>query len=489
MGLKSQNINGYIVSDTGNLTVVKVWGNHYERGFAYGYLCAAKIIDMMNNYVIPQFGSYLPQARLVIQQGTSLIIDSVYYQEARGVIDGMDSSGQNIGSLSYLDILVANCLLDLASIAGLKADMGCSSLMSWGAATAGTDLNGKSVISRHLDWAVITTLINNQVIVVHIPSEPDEQPWALIGFAGQISALSGINRHMGVFQQMMSDFSGNGSLYQGYEPTWFSIRKALEKADYNNDGVNNTKDMCDILSAHTMGYADGYIITMLAASTNTAPGLIAQVAEVAPYSPTITLRGSEFPDSIQSDNLYAANYEIKRNNHYHFCLRYIRSMHGVDNGLNIGTQRNWQILRDSSNSGPNNIQLMQYIPDDKVLNISVYKHGKAAYRNNPVTLDMSDLFTNTSVANSKNTNDEECVLYPNPVKQRLYITIPDFNNKVFGFEIFDINGKKTDVTYNYTYTKGHIVIQANTGQLKTGIYTCRFITGNFTTVKKFIKTY
>ncbi len=489
--VKAQNINGYIVSDTGNLTIIKVWGSHYERGFAYGYLCPAKILSMMNDYILPVFGSNLPLARQILQQGNTLVVDSVYYDEARGLLAGIDSAGYDISAYTYLDVIVANCLLDFASIAGLKSKFtspGCSSLMSWGTATAGTDLDAKSVISRHLDWENNYAIINNQVVVIHIPSESNEQPWAMIGFAGQISALSCVNRHMGVFQHMMSDFSGSGQLNRYYEPIWFSLRKAIETVDYNNDGKNNTSDLCSILSAHANGYADGYIISMLASADNDSSSLIAQVAELAPASPYITFRGSEFPDSINADNLYCANYEVKRNDHYHFCDRYIRTMHAVDNGTGISRQRNLEILRDSSNSGIYNIQFMQFIPDEDRLNVSVHKHGKPAFMNPPVSLNLNDLFTDVSFISSGYNEEQHVMIYPNPVKECLYLQLPLSFEENVSIIIHDMTGRKISVFSVPAGVNNHQDCKVDVKHIPAGLYVCRIIYDKHSTAKIFAKT-
>jgi len=58
--------------------------------------------------------------------------------------------------------------------------------------TKGTDLDGKSVISHHLDWAALPVIINNFIVAFHIPSEKDEQPWVNIGFAGLMSSVSAL---------------------------------------------------------------------------------------------------------------------------------------------------------------------------------------------------------------------------------------------------------------------------------------------------------
>ena len=239
----AQDANGVILSDTGNITIIKVWGTHQQRGFAVGYLLADKIKNLYEGYIKPQFGSNLSVAKQTIQQGIHISVDEIYKQETQGMIEGITAAGVTMAAgTDYLDILVANSFLDLQGLGGSFTNMtfgtGCSSFMSWGDATMSSDLQGKSVISRHLDWEVNSVLNANQVIIIHYPSEANEQPWFLIGFAGQLSVLSGIN-NSGVcaFQHMMSGSGlGSGLYNKAYEPIWFSTRKALETNDYNGDG-------------------------------------------------------------------------------------------------------------------------------------------------------------------------------------------------------------------------------------------------------------
>ena len=211
----AQNVQGVLLSDTGNISVVKVWGTHSERGFATGYLLGEKIKSIYTGYIMPAFGSYLATAKTIIQQSQHLKIDPAYMEEAKAIVNGMSFAGIDVTGFDSLDVLVANSFLDLQNLSyfqNLQLDNGCSSLMSWGEATNGTALDGKSVIARHLDWSTNASIINNQAMVIHIPSEEDEQPWLLIGFAGQISALSGVNSSgLSAFQHMLSDFSGSGT--------------------------------------------------------------------------------------------------------------------------------------------------------------------------------------------------------------------------------------------------------------------------------------
>ncbi len=477
-GTFAQNINGIIQSDSANLTVVKVWGTHYERGFAYGYLMGEQISDMVDGYIKPVFGLFLDDARQIIIDGEDLQIDSAYIIESMAIVAGMDSAGTNYGNIDYIDGLVSNSFLDILKLLGFKADsMGCSSLMNWGDATTGTGLNGKSVISRHQDWTPNQTLINNHVMAIHIPSEADEQPWAMVGFAGQMSVLSGFNQNVAVFQHMMSDFIGLPNHGLHYEPIWLTLRKSIEKADFNNDGANNTQDVRDAIEINSNGYADGYIVTALAPSSAGADSLIALVAELAPQTPLLTFRSNSYPDDIPGDNLYAANFEIKRNNHNHYCNRYYAVMNALGDGLEIGEDENWQIMRDNSNGQTGNLQFMQFIPELSIFKISVHRDGLPAYLNDPIVFDVNELLS-ISTGNNKLSKVSGIRIFPNPVNDVLNVKV---KNKYIG------------MAYSVISNKGIIIAEGNISQKNFTIKTEKFDSGIYfikignLSVLKFVK--
>lgn len=439
--IKSQEVKGIIISDTANLTVIKIWGSHEERGFAYGYLLGEEISNMVTGYMLPSFGTHMEDARQLVIEGKDLRFDSVFVAESMAVVEGMDAAGTNYANIDYIDGLVFNAFLDIVKLLGMTTEKpGCSSLMSWGDATAGTDLDGRSVISRHLDWSPHPVIIQNQVMAIHVPSEPDEQPWVMVGFAGQMSVLSGFNANMAVFQHMMSDFTGVSNHGVEFEPVWLTLRKAIEKVDFNNDGQHNTMDVWDAVAVNQTGYADGYILTALAPSTAGADSLIALVAEVAPQEPYITFRSNAYPDDIPGDNLYAANYEIRRNNHNHYCSRYYAVMNALDEGLGIGSEENWQIMRDNSNGATGNIQFMQFIPETDMFRITVHRNGAPAYQQEPVDFVVSELLyhpVGIDVSSFKN----GLHLYPNPVSDFLCVDVfIPFSN--YNYSICNLYGKK-----------------------------------------------
>lgn len=426
--LFSQTVNGEILSDTNNVTVVKLWGTSEERGFAYGYLIGDKITSFGDGFTIPYFGDNWQAAKDLIEEGVSFHIDTVYQDEARAIIDGMDAAGWNTSGYTYLTILTANCWHDLTSWYFKKGKSGifCSTFMNWNEATVGTDLDGYSVISRHYDgyYGDITqAAYDNAVIVIHIPSELDQQPWLSIGYAGNMGPTNGINLNgLSMFTNALGGDIGVPDTTAGYEPVKFTFRKALESIDYNQDGVNNMLDIRDAISSNPQGYSDGWSFSALAPSTAFHDSLIAMVAEVAPGAPYITFRANSYNDSIPGDNLYAANSQIKRNDSRNYCGRYLDIVNNMGPGTNIGSQQNWELMRDFSNGGSWSLMFMQYIPEWSQLKLSVFQNGTGAYSHDPITYDVSEFFSFPAAVAEDEMHTNELIVFPNPAHQKLNIS-------------------------------------------------------------------
>jgi hypothetical protein len=425
----SQQINGVIVSEDEQFKVVKVWGTHEERGYAVGSLLAAETNDLYINYLLPSFGSYYTAARDMLTTADHLKIDSVYIYEAMAMADGLNDSGEFDDEIDYIDVLLANCFLDFQNFVGKGLDMenGCSTLISWGSATENTELDGKSVLSRHLDWSTQQAILRTQVMVIHFPAEENEQPWLFIGFAGQMSVLSGINSSgVGVMQHMLSDVSS--VISSGYEPIWFSLRKAIEINDYNSDGANNCLDINAVISDNVNGYADSYIVTGVAPATNIDNDKIATIIEVALVNPFITIRNTDYEDDIPDKNLYAANSSIARNDALNYCTRYNAVKANMGDGTLIGKTENWNIMLNYSSScafsWTGNIQFMQFAPEDNFLKLAYHTiEGVQACENTPVIYNTQELFEMPLVI-EQSKSKLKIKVYPNPAKEELSVYIP-----------------------------------------------------------------
>ncbi|OFX38121.1 MAG: hypothetical protein A2X08_08920 [Bacteroidetes bacterium GWA2_32_17] len=478
----AQPVNGELVSDTGNIRVVKVWGTHYQRGFAYGYLCSQKIFSVYNNYILPNFGGLLPLAKSIIGNQNNFSIDTIYVTEAKAMLDGMANAGIDTAGISYLDLFVVNFITDLSGFITKKEIIqNCSSLMDWGDATLGTDLNGKSVISHHLDASPLdTNITNNQVVIIHVPSETNEQPWILTGTAGQMAASQAFNIHgVTAFLNTVNGFTA--LVNKGYEPVTLAIRKGLEKVDFNNDGLHNVNDIRDALSSNTNGYASGFIVCSLAPSTAGYDSLIAMVAELAPQQPYVTFRYNNYTDSIDGDNLYAANDMVKRNNAQIYCSRYLNVsnvIHTNYNGQNIGSSDNWNIMKTQSVQNIN-LQFIQVIPEDCVFKIAVSHYGNPAYQFAPQVFNFCELFS-TNIK-SKTVVDEISInLFPNPSVNNLNIEITNATG-LFTVEIYNVLNQK--IHCSEIGKKSYIDIS----NLPKGIYLLKIYSKNVSQIKKFVK--
>ena len=490
----SQQVNGEIISDQNNLTVVKLWGSHQERGYAYGYLCAQKIKNLYDGYLAPQFGSGLASAKQLIQQGQVLTIAPEYIVEAQAIVDGMTAAGETITNGDYLDILVANSFLDLmglnSNFGSKELKNGCSSLMTWGDATTGSVDAGKAYVSRHLDWSTSSYLTNNQVLVIHLPSEADEQPWAMIGFAGQMSVLSGANDGgMAAFQHMLSDFNETGTMNPPYDPIWFSLRRALEKSDYNGDGLQDVNDVRSALAASSHGYSEGYIVAALAKADQVTDSLIALVAEVTPNSPTHTYRYNNYADMIPGDNLYAANYEIKRNDHHHYCSRYNNIISSFTDSTAISMADNWDKMRLYSNSGTGNIQFMQFCPDDRLLKLAWNHDLMPGYQNEPDTFHLDELFSPTvSIQAPRQVSKRNSLkLKPNPASNYIYTSIYLTRPSSLTIIIHDSQLNLICQIELEEQPMGHFEHKLNIQDSPVGTYILTIKGDSFSVSKKFVK--
>ncbi len=480
----SQTIKGEILADTANLTVVKIWGTHYERGFAYGYLCSNKIMSVWNNFVIPRYGTYLPLAKFIIGNPSHFNIPSVYVTEGQAMLDGLGAAGADTSGLTYLDLFVVNFITDLEGFTSKELpSQHCSSLLNWGDATIGTDLDGKSVIAHHLDAPDIDTVItNNQVLVIHIPSEADEQPWLLTGTAGQFVASQTVNNDgLCVFLNTVEGFSGEQN--KQYEPVTLSLRKAVEKKDFNNDGSYDVNDIKEAVYSNTNGYASGFIVCAIAPSTLVYDTLVAIAMELTPQQPYITTRYVSFPDSINGVNLYAANSMIKRNNAYDFCSRYNNVKNEINNnynGENIGSQDNWDIMATKSTQ-TSNLQLIQVIPENRIIKISVSDATELAYQKTPMTFNLDELFSAPSaIKPMSNAIELKILTYPNPFSDVISIELPFLNKRCF-YEITDLTGR---IIFKSEINTKDII---NLREHKSGVYILRVFSDNSIITKRIIK--
>lgn len=377
--ISKESVNGIILGDTNNVTIVKVWGTSHERFYAQGYLLADGVFGSVS-VAVSYLGDNYQAARDLILDGQTFYIDSLYQSDAKRVIEGMADAGADTTLIDYVDVLIGSCVWDVENFFGKSRGMNCSALMSWGDATDGTDLDGSSVITRHFDGVTYEEgLIDNAVIIVHDPVEADLQPWLIVGYAGQIvPSGAGINQHgLAVIHNIM--WGGYPQYNKAYEPHQFTMRKAIEMLDYNGDGYNNTEDVRAAVSSNPQGYAVGFIINSISRFDPDSDSLTATITEIAPQPAYITFRTNAYDDLIPGDNIYAANSPIARNNAHGYCSRYYNIVNHIGDGTGLGSQESWELMKNYSHQNIWSYMFLQYIPDWDVLNLSVLRDGTNAW--------------------------------------------------------------------------------------------------------------
>ena len=92
-----------------NQEILNFWGSNYEMGFAQGYLLNKRITDFFSEFFFEiNFLSYLEYQYLRINYGNYFVVPQKYEREARGILDGIVASGEDlyIGKLyRELDVL------------------------------------------------------------------------------------------------------------------------------------------------------------------------------------------------------------------------------------------------------------------------------------------------------------------------------------------------------------------------------------------------
>ncbi|MFH1049491.1 MAG: T9SS type A sorting domain-containing protein [bacterium] len=411
--LTSQEIKGD-TSSIDDIKIIKVWGTHQERGFAYGYLLAGQIVDLIDNYLFAEvFYNDLQMYENNIQLlKTNFNFDEKYLIEARAIIDGMIAAGYG-SELQQLfkrvpdvnDMIFVNTIVEFAYL-------GCSSLALWGEKTQYNNVDAVLIYTRNLDWTKSNVLIRNQLITVHIPEESDEQPWISFGFPGLFGILSGINQSgVGAFLHLgnIGSFAKTSGFFH---PIFLSIRNGIESKDFDGNQNCNTSDVeQSIKEKQTAG---GFIVNVVGKRANSDSVIVVEVNNFD----GCTMRTS-------SENTTLSGSVIASTNHFRKlyppvdCYRY-DNIESILKGTNekVNDSDSWQILTDAAGV-PNALQTIQYLPDYGLIKLAVANITTPSHQREAHQLYLNEL---TSIDDSyKKFDKEKIILYPNPMDDKLYI--------------------------------------------------------------------
>ncbi len=442
----------------------------YGAGYEYGRLLGEPIADVMENYVINHtFGgaANYQYARQIFDQ--KFIYDAKYQQIAQGMIDGMEDAGVSIYSptlgedLTFKDVLIANSIPDFTAFGKFNIHgPGCSDLMSWGDATANSELGGELVISRNLDWENNPYLINNALIIVWGNYSGNGQRIITLGFIGLIGALSGFNESGIATFQNMGNYNTSPSGTNFY-PVNLAQRDGLENWDYNNDGVCSPRDVTDAVRAHNV--SSTFIINTAASSGNDIP---AEVLEIH-NSFGDTIRTIAHNPNYFGDNLVSTNH-FRLLKPPTACYRYSRIADSLETSNQLTIQRNWQVLQAAGVS--TNLQTIQYIPYQQKLRFSFAEIGTPAYQIEPTEIIVNELFALVGIKELGSIKKHIVNISPNPCHTNTEIKFTAPINGFFSCKIFDLTGNQVFFHEDELFNSQPISLGWETGEIKSGIYFC-----------------
>jgi len=390
--VSAQQPQGYIEYKE-NKMIVRVWGTHYERGYAQGYLLCDGITDIFNTYFLANLFnnnvSVYNATRSFFE--TSFAVDDKYITEGMGVLDGMIAGGQSLycavlgRDIDVTDLMMCNSLIDYADDKDFSQgnDL-CSSLASWGTSTVNSpDLSGESIITRFLDWTPHSSLLDNQVVLVSFPSESDEQNWISFTFTGLFGCLSAINEAgVGSFYNV-----GNIDAYDPgdtFNPIFLSIRNGIEAADYNNSGQCNPMDVVKAVSDDVQ--RTGSIMNVISSTEKDSFSLVIECNNIN----GVVVRIKEDNTIITGDNLAATNHFRKLYSPI-YCYRYDHIADSLLINAQIDPARSWNLLSGAAGTSTN-MQAIQYIPWSGKILWSTRTGSVPAYQVVPTSFTTYELF-------------------------------------------------------------------------------------------------
>jgi hypothetical protein len=480
-------VNGF-VTQIEDKKIIKVWGTHSERGYAQGYLLAEGIMEVFDDYMIGQmlYGQASAYNSLRTFFEGYFTVEDKYLEEAEGVIQGIAAAGISIESeflnrdIDATDILICNSVPDLstANAALFSPDFqgGCSSFTSWGESTQETELNGSLVITRYLDWSSSPILHDNSIMIIHEPSEEDEQPWLSFGFAGFFAALSGINSSgVAVFQNM--GYADGRTLDHTFQPINLTTRSAIEKLDYNNDGSSNIFDVQSALNDN--GSFFGAIIQAATFATEETPAAVFEINDELGLETRLVSDNTQ----IVGNNLAATNH-MRKLVTGEYCIRYECLVNALNDDPQISMESNWDIMENAC-SVAHNVHAIQYNPASGTVRWASTNSEEIACEQTPTTFNLDDLL------NLVVDNEDEVVeykqnvnIYPNPFNPTTNIAFSLTNASDVSVDFFDVKGRKVDSILSMNYPSGENLVQWNADHLSSGVYFAKINIDNRTQISK-----
>ncbi len=225
------------------MRVLRLWGTHYQQGYAHGNLLAEEIVDLLENYMIGRMYAldmYFYTSVLFLLYAR---VPVPYQLEIAGLYQGMKDSLGEEGLYSPqlkrgfgpLDLLRWNMLevlqLDFETNDSHAGGM-CSSFSAWGDATA----DGALIMARNLDFGYPDDMLEQSSLLIAYEDHGrvfQGREWISFAWPGLIACGTGMNEDgVGAAAHYSNSNPNVEDLFveipRYYTPLGFVLRDVLE---------------------------------------------------------------------------------------------------------------------------------------------------------------------------------------------------------------------------------------------------------------------
>lgn len=182
LGVNGEILQQQLSSGKGH-TVLRVWGSHYDMGYAHAWLMHGTVAAMINQTKIKLGTSTYNLARSFVETSTVWKPDEIE-EELDGMVAAL-AVQQPSANIDKLDLKVVNTVYsDLGYVS-----VACRSHSCWGHFVSPPI---RTLSTRRLDFSTPVSAANHHVLCIWLPTD-GSPAWANLCWAGGVAVVTAIN--------------------------------------------------------------------------------------------------------------------------------------------------------------------------------------------------------------------------------------------------------------------------------------------------------
>jgi hypothetical protein len=224
----TESVNGSLTEIEG-ITLLTLWGTHYEQGYAHGYLYAPEIIEYLD-FQLDQEGIVEFYENVVLPNIGKYDVPEDYMQELEGFLAGMEArAGGPVyvdavdRALTINDIIASTCVDNPDHLLGGH----CTSFCAWDAVTEG----GGPITGRNYDHPDDVINTGRYIFIIRkSPPGSGFQSWISVALPGALNCETAMNSEGVTFATQEVNLIRETSVTEGFCPETLLQRRLLESA-------------------------------------------------------------------------------------------------------------------------------------------------------------------------------------------------------------------------------------------------------------------